>query len=349
MAMSETSDNNDSENGAGSDSSNVPIPNGELQEEAEKLGFTLEELLKAFEQFKAGQLAAQRYADCNDSDVILYNSTIFTRFAHQDRRLFDIIMGKGNKGKNVLLILVTLGGDPHVAYRCARLLQDNYKEFSIFIPSLCKSAGTLLAIGAHKVIMAPFGELGPIDLQVPQKDEWQEIKSSAVFLATFDVLEEKCYQTFRKYMLKIIRESPGRVTLRTSMDVAAPLAADLYKPILAQIDPSYVGEMHRNMSIAFEYGKRLAQIGKNIDEKEVRKLVYQYPEHKFLIDGREAKTLFKRVKEPDELLEKLQFVLGKRASIPNLDRNFLSGGIECLARPLGSPSIDEEEQESRAE
>ena len=34
----------------------------------------------------------------------------------------------------------------------------------------CKSAGTLLALGADEIIMSNLSELGPLDIQLPDRD-----------------------------------------------------------------------------------------------------------------------------------------------------------------------------------
>ena len=56
---------------------------------------------------------------------------------------FDLVVQKSphKKGKNVLVILVTLGGDADAAYRIIQFLLKSYNKVTVYIPSLCKSAG----------------------------------------------------------------------------------------------------------------------------------------------------------------------------------------------------------------
>ena len=84
---------------------------------------------------------------------------------------------------NVTLMLATRGGDPHAAYRFGRALQIGYKtnsdvstyrtgpQFTVYLPTLCKSAGTMLATAASKVLMSGSAELGPIDTQLRSPSE----------------------------------------------------------------------------------------------------------------------------------------------------------------------------------
>jgi membrane-bound ClpP family serine protease len=57
-----------------------------------------------------------------------------------------------------------------------------YKEFYVCAPSACKSAGTLIALGAHKLIVDPFSDLGPLmatDADSPAKKRGSYKKTAA--------------------------------------------------------------------------------------------------------------------------------------------------------------------------
>src|SRR5690606_16059644 len=86
-------------------------------------------------------------------------------------------------------------------------------------------------------------------------------------------------------------------------DVATKLAIGIYEPILGQVDPMRLGEMEAALQIAFEYGDRLDGKFKNLKPDALLQLVHGYPSHSFVIDRKEARTLFKRVRAPnsDEL------------------------------------------------
>ncbi len=70
-------------------------------------------------------------------------------------------VSKNKLNKKAVVFLVSWGGLADAAYRTGRYLQSTYDSITIFIPSSCKSAGTLLAIAGKSLIMSPFGELGP--------------------------------------------------------------------------------------------------------------------------------------------------------------------------------------------
>ena len=262
-------------------------------------------------QEETAEHLASRYGTEHDADVVLYNAPIDDFGFYQ---LAKACLDQDRIAQNVLLILLTFGGRAEAAYKSARLLQDHYKRFTVFIPRQCKSAGTILTIGAHDIIMSEFGELGPLDVQVLKQDEFFEMSSGAAVVSALEMLQEKSFSLFEKFMFEIKAKSAGAVTLRTSTDIAASMTVGLFKEIFQQIDPNYLGEMSRNMRIAYEYGMRLAGIGQNIEADRINQLVYGYPNHEFVIDRREAKELFRHVREPDKNLDLIQTKLGQRVA-----------------------------------
>jgi membrane-bound ClpP family serine protease len=105
--------------------------------------------------------AANQLASAADADVYLYNGE--TR-RPSDEEVLCCCMDRKRR-KNAILILVTEGGDPDAAYRIARCFQEHYELFTCIVPGYCKSAGTLITIGAHELVMTDGGELGPLDIQ----------------------------------------------------------------------------------------------------------------------------------------------------------------------------------------
>lgn len=68
--------------------------------------------------------------------------------------------------RDLHLILCSPGGDGEVAVRLARMAQASCRELTVVVPEIAKSAATILALGAHHVLMGPTSDLGPIDPQV---------------------------------------------------------------------------------------------------------------------------------------------------------------------------------------
>ncbi len=76
-------------------------------------------------------------------------------------------------GEPVDLMLHTPGGDVDAAEKLISLVRNKVGEngqLRVIVPDFAKSAGTLMALGADKIVMSDSSELGPIDPQVSLKD-----------------------------------------------------------------------------------------------------------------------------------------------------------------------------------
>ena len=254
---------------------------------------------------------ADAYAEKNNCDVLLCSGPM-------GRRLDEAIHGITAKRQhpNVLLVLTTEGGDAHVAYRVARILQRLYDHIQVLVSGWCKSAGTLLAVCGHELIVGDKGELGPIDVQRGLKDDLWQSTSGLTETAAVTTLEEIAWSLFRKIVTETKDLSGGQVTFKTAADAAAPFVSGMLTPIFAQIDPLKLGENARALAIASEYAGRLDEHSNNLRAGSRHAIVSGYPDHGFVIDRKEAKKLFVRVDEPSPELRELCDALGEVAIYP---------------------------------
>lgn len=264
------------------------------------------------------KLDATKLANDTDSDILFYSGPIEKPF---DDRLITACC-EAKRRTNVLFILCTYGGDPDAGYRIARVLQKKYEKFTILIDGTCKSAGTLITVGANEVVMSDHAEIGPLDIQLGKKDELWETDSGLTVLSAIEALEKKSFDLFETCFLNLKTRSNGQITLKTATEMASKLAIGTISPIVAQIDPMHVGEVSRAMNIGLEYGKRLSSISKSTESASLLKLANAYPSHGFVIDIEEAKELFRDVREPtsqeSDLLKELGFITRIPRSDPTL-------------------------------
>ena len=252
--------------------------------------------------------AAANYAASEDCDVLLFCGDLDT-VAYA--RLRDLCNSRSVKRK-ILLALFTLGGDAHAAYKMGRCLHRRYDEVRILVNGRCKSAGTILAISGHHLILSDEGELGPIDVQQMRQDDLWEQSSGLVEGAAIDSLSQTTWDLFERLIAEIKEMSYGRITFKTAADAAAPIVAGTLSPIFAQIDPLKLGETTRALNVATQYAMILNKSSKNLRRQSmaIEKLVTGYPDHAFIIDREEAQTLFHNVGEPDGVLKILSDKLG---------------------------------------
>jgi len=234
------------------------------------------------------------------SDVIFYHGPI-NRDGYD--KVSTALETRKSQRNSICLVLVTYGGDPNSAYRIARALNHHYSSVEVLIPDVCKSAGTLLCIGAHKLIFGDRGELGPLDIQLSKPDELFESMSGLDIIQALSALQEQVLQAFRDYLVDI----RGGAHLRTKLaaDIAAKLADGFIAPIAAKIDPVTLGEHQRAMQIAFDYGQRLNEMSDALKKDALMKLIGRYPSHGFVIDRKEASELFKRIERPTDDIQRV--------------------------------------------
>ena len=68
--------------------------------------------------------------------------------------------------KEADILVISSGGDPIVAWHIVSLLREKFERLNVLLPYTAFSAATLLAMGADKIIMHPYANLGPVDPQI---------------------------------------------------------------------------------------------------------------------------------------------------------------------------------------
>lgn len=250
-----------------------------------------------------------------------YEADLYLYIGDMDQpcdRLFNSwLTPKTRKRKNAILLMRTLGGSADVAYRIARRFQNTYKtieqhddgstvrgKFYVCICRECKSAGTLLSIGANEIIMSTGAELGPLDVQLRKQDEVGERTSGLAPVQAMGSLRGQAIDHFKNIFLSLRFDSDLAFSTKLAAEVATKMTSSLLEPIYAQIDPIRMAEIERMLSIANAYGTRLTR-SNNLREGALGKILAGYPSHGFVIDNEEAKTLFKTVHNPTTELEQL--------------------------------------------
>lgn len=224
------------------------------------------------------------------TDIFLYNGPMSRGSGLQ----FIRYVSENKKSDECKIIMTSLGGSSSVAYKMARYLQENYKSFSILVPSLCKSAATLFAIGAKEIVFFSGGELGPLDVQLQKEDQIFNYESGLNIQEGLDSLEERAKKTYHDMIFNI--QKAGVVSFKTGSDAAIQMIAALYGPIFGQIKPEEVGSKARAMRITKDYAKRLDRKFSNLKPEGLSTLSTSYASHDFVIDLLDATMLFKDVR-----------------------------------------------------
>ena len=103
------------------------------------------------------------------------------------------------QGTPITLLLDSPGGDIDAAEKMVHLLREactpasrSANDLEVVVPNSAKSAATLIALGADRILMSDSSELGPIDPQLPLPNG----NSVPVFalLRAYEEAEQRCIQ-----------------------------------------------------------------------------------------------------------------------------------------------------------
>ena len=98
--------------------------------------------------------------------------------------------------ERITLLLDSPGGDVDAAEKFVHLLRDvcespsdSMPALEVVVPRRAKSAATLIALGADRIVMSDSSELGPIDPQFPHAGDWVSVFA---LLRAYEKAEERC-------------------------------------------------------------------------------------------------------------------------------------------------------------
>lgn len=244
--------------------------------------------------------AANHIINSLDADLFFYAGEISRNGYDGVSEMLNSI--GSNRKKNCGLFLNTLGGDPHAAYRIARAFGHHYDKMTLYVFGPCKSAGTLLSIGFNTIVIGDSGELGPMDVQLANREEILEYNSGLDMIQAMTWLQRHAKDSFKDF-LKDMRHKE-RLNTKFASDTARQLTQGLFSGLYAHMDPVRLGYVQRTMLITEAYGQRLNKRSEILgSDLSLHRLVYEYPTHDFVIDRSEARSaLFHkdRVLSPNE-------------------------------------------------
>jgi hypothetical protein len=196
------------------------------------------------------------------------------------------------------LVLYTLGGDVMAGFRVVNLIREYCTgEFSVIVPFRCQSTGTLIALGADKIVMLPESQLSPVDPSIngpynPLIPGMAIQPGAPLPVLPVSVEEVVSYISLAKEVSGLQgEESLAKVFERLTNDVR-PLA---------------LGQVYRARTQIRMLSRKLLQTHMNAENPSIETLVETLTEklysHDYLISRREAKTIGLNVVDADPPLE----------------------------------------------
>ena len=238
--------------------------------------------------------------DLRERSVLCVNRDIDLFCVEKVRRIADEL----DPSEGLAVLIESPGGDIGCAYRMLLALRDRVDDIEVLVPGWAKSAATFFCLGADSIHMGRHGELGPIDPQI--LDRSGRIRRVSA-LETFKALErllEYSVDSLDTIVQFLLQRAPMDVP--SALDHSHPLFAAIASPLYSQIDPHELGESGRYLSVSEEYVKRVMGRWAYADEPEeirqeiAQRLIWNYPDHGFVIDLIEAREVGLKAERLDD-------------------------------------------------
>lgn len=193
------------------------------------------------------------------------------------------------KTERIDLFLYTRGGDVSVPWRIVTMIREFYSDFSVLIPYKAHSAGTMIALGADRIIMGKKAELSPIDPTLVRA----VIGESTVPPPEISVEDVTSYISFMRERANITDQSA---------------LAQVVSPLANHLTPLTLGSVNRQYShIRLVARKLLTSRKEKIEEGRIGTIIEALTEkmysHGHAIGRMEAGEIGLPVDNPDENLE----------------------------------------------
>lgn len=200
--------------------------------------------------------------------------------------LFVDLLDKIGPTKRISLILHTNGGQTLGAWRIVNLIRTFCDELEVLIPLKALSAGTLISIGADRIVMTKQAALGPIDPSVNNLLNPQAVVGNQSMRVPVSVENVLGYLSAAKDELGLTTE--------------ASLSAVLLN-LSSQVHPLVIGEIFRSRAQIRFLARKLIT-GQVSDESKIQSIINflcaESGSHDYTLNRREAVDLGLNIEKP---------------------------------------------------
>ena len=244
----------------------------------------------------------QKIEEKRNSKVITYvtgdRQPFVTKVAEDIIPIFAKHLEKIGRQDKISLFLYTRGGDMITPIRLIKLMRSYTDEIEMIIPYRAHSAGTLISIGADKIVMGRLGELSPVDPSTghPFNPENPINKKQKMEISVEDL---------NSYFL-LAKEKAG---------VKDEQMVNVFEDLTAKIHPLSLGNAYRATRMAKQITEKLLlmHFDKTDDKEKIDSIVKEITGdiciHGYPITRDEADSLGLNMVEPDSELEKTMWEL----------------------------------------
>lgn len=112
----------------------------------------------------------KKLEDTLDSDVMYYYGEIRVEVIQHFRNFIEKLAEREERKKRISILLTTPGGSAEAVEKMVEIIRHHYDEVYFIVPDMAMSAGTIFCMSGDKIYMDYSSSLGPIDPQVPDKE-----------------------------------------------------------------------------------------------------------------------------------------------------------------------------------
>lgn len=219
---------------------------------------------------------------------------LVTQMADDTLGFISEILHEMGHQEEIDIFLYTRGGMTTTPLRIAHLTREFCSRLGVIIPFRAHSGGTLLSLGAEKIVMTELAELTPVDPRTANDFNPMNPLNPAIRIP-ISVEDVKAY-------LKLAEEV-AQLTSETSR-------LDVFKSLSSQVNPVALGNVYRVYRESQLLAEGLLRLHMTTDEEKQRipailKALTETYTHGFPFPRKEAKKIGLKVEEPDEEEAKL--------------------------------------------
>ena len=240
------------------------------------------------------------------------------------RKAFWSARSEMEANRPIALLIDSPGGVAKSAYQIATLIRHHCGDFTAVIPRFAKSAATLLTLGAGSIILNSDAELGPLDVQIFDRER-EEFSSALDEVQTVERLQAASLALIDQTMMLLLSRTGKKV--ESTLPQVLKFVSDMMRPMFENIDVVHFTQRARFLKVAEEYAIRLLRPRHNKDHAEAiaRRLVSAYPDHSFVIDVEEAADPEVSLETTEPTDEQAELMDGL---IPMLGRHTILGQLQ---------------------
>lgn len=211
-------------------------------------------------------------------------------------QIIDQINAIPTSEKEIDFLIVSNGGDPITSLRIISLLRERFQKITVLLPYVAYSAATILSLGADKIIMHPFSNLGPVDPQL-----------------TVSKMNDNGHQGKLQFSSEDLRNFIDFIKTDVGISDQQHLISAI-TPLISDVGSLPIGSAKRSQQLSLTLSEKMLNThhkDRNKAKAIAKALNTSYYHHGYAVGRKEAKSIGLNIENPDNTLEALLWNIWK--------------------------------------